>query len=364
MWKSIVFIFVGALFFGGGAAAIEETQDTSVLIINVSGLNQLGKITLEEIESGEIVSPEFDNDGVARVEHSLEQTSVFTIRGYGSTEDERLVYVDPGTTSISIYVDRNDPKNSVNISVEGSKTQSIYDRYKELTSSRDSSGSSHATRELSISDRSIIAHDVLALANEHPRSIASRDAIYRLCRAAPSWFVSSQVATDYLDFLSRHHSEWQRFRFAEEAVNGFLARAPGQKVSSYSGYSPSGTPIDLRELVGEGYVLLEFWASWCTPCLEKMPSILATQNKYEKSGFKVVFISHDSQKERWLRAIDENNLGSSVNVSTLTRNDYPLANEYAIRSLPSNILLDEKGNIVANNISGLALESVLQDLLN
>ncbi|NJO92857.1 MAG: TlpA family protein disulfide reductase [Chloroflexia bacterium] len=72
-------------------------------------------------------------------------------------------------------------------------------------------------------------------------------------------------------------------------------------------------PIKLSAYHGS-YVLLDFWASWCTPCINEMPHTIEIQNKYSEKGLKVITISIDKNKEVWLKAIEKHNMQNLINL--------------------------------------------------
>ncbi|MCK7556359.1 AhpC/TSA family protein [Chitinophaga sedimenti] len=68
-----------------------------------------------------------------------------------------------------------------------------------------------------------------------------------------------------------------------------------------------GKPVSLSAYKG-GYVLVDFWASWCVPCRAENPNVLAAYEKFKDKGFKVLGVSLDEKKDRWLKAIAEDKL--------------------------------------------------------
>ena len=130
--------------------------------------------------------------------------------------------------------------------------------------------------------------------------------------------------------------------------------------------SKQGEQISLKSIVekqGYKYVLLEFWASWCGPCMHEMPNLKATYKKYHNKGFEVYASSLDSNREDWIDAMDKMGM-NWINVSGLKVAESPAPKQYAITAIPSNFLIDcSTGKIIAKNLRGDNLENKLNELL-
>jgi len=128
----------------------------------------------------------------------------------------------------------------------------------------------------------------------------------------------------------------------------------------------NGNEVSLKSVVenpANKYVLLDFWASWCGPCMGEMPHLTAAYKKYHKKGFEIFGVSFDRNKEAWMNAI-KNTKMEWVNVSTLNRFDNPAAEEYVVESIPTNLLIDcSNGVIIAKNLRGEEVEKKLAELL-
>ncbi|RED26787.1 thiol-disulfide isomerase/thioredoxin [Flavobacterium cutihirudinis] len=122
-----------------------------------------------------------------------------------------------------------------------------------------------------------------------------------------------------------------------------------------------GENISLSSLRGS-LVLVDFWASWCGPCIKEQPTLLKLHNTYPEK-LSIYSISMDTKKPLWATAIAKGKL-PWTNVSDLKYWQSPVVADYMLQSVPLNFLIDKNGIILAKNIHGKALEDMIKGLLD
>lgn len=121
-----------------------------------------------------------------------------------------------------------------------------------------------------------------------------------------------------------------------------------------------GDTLCLADLKGK-VKLVDFWASWCAPCRKENPNLLRVYNKYKDKGFDIISISIDTDREAWLKAVEEDQL-PWTQISDL-KGSAGIAKEYNIRAIPQMFLLDASNKIVAVNLRGVEIEEMLKKFL-
>ncbi len=114
-------------------------------------------------------------------------------------------------------------------------------------------------------------------------------------------------------------------------------------------------------------VLINFGASWCAPCRKKSPELLEIYNNYKDSdfedgekGFEIVSVSLDRNKIAWKNRIEKDGIGGFMNVGDMKGWKCSAAITYNIKSIPSSVMLNGKGKIIAINLSPQALRKKLK----
>jgi peroxiredoxin len=139
--------------------------------------------------------------------------------------------------------------------------------------------------------------------------------------------------------------------------------AVGKQAPDFTQNDPDGKPVKFSDVYSKNkYTLVDFWASWCGPCRQENPNVVAVYKEFNKKGFSVLGVSLDRAKDSWLQAIQKDGL-TWQHVSDLQYWNNEAAALYAINSIPANLLVDSKGTIIAKGLRGDALKAKIAELL-
>lgn len=135
----------------------------------------------------------------------------------------------------------------------------------------------------------------------------------------------------------------------------------GSPFPDFSEKDIDGKDLSVGKYKGK-IVLVDFWATWCGPCVAELPNVLQTYEKYHSKGFEVIGISLDSDKGKLTSFVKAKNMpwpqafdgGGWKN---------KLAQQYNVRSIPATYLIGKDGKIIAANLRGPALEQAVAKAL-
>ncbi|WP_418982698.1 thioredoxin-like domain-containing protein [Alistipes sp.] len=177
--------------------------------------------------------------------------------------------------------------------------------------------------------------------------------------------LSGQELLDEIALFSPEMQQTELLTKLKTSAEQKLKTEVGQPYMDIIQNNADGEAVSLKSVVenpANKYTLVDFWASWCGPCMGEVPHLKKTYDEFHKKGFEIYGVSFDKDREAWLGAIDQNGMGW-VHVSELNGFDNQAAKEYAVQGIPSNFLIDAQGVIVASNLRGEALYEKINELL-
>ncbi|XOV68354.1 MAG: redoxin family protein [Fluviicola sp.] len=157
-------------------------------------------------------------------------------------------------------------------------------------------------------------------------------------------------------------AEYSKMEKLKEEMLAKDPLAPGKMAPDFTEAMPDGEMLSLSDLRGN-VVLLDFWASWCGPCRRENPNVVALYEKYKDKGFTVMSVSLDKDKNKWLNAIEKDNLSWPNHVSDLQFWQSKAAKLYGVSGIPFTVLIDQEGKIIRTKLRGPQLEEELSRIL-
>lgn len=147
----------------------------------------------------------------------------------------------------------------------------------------------------------------------------------------------------------------------KESIARMKALAPGAEAPEFTLPTVAGEQFSLKSLRGN-IVILDFWASWCAPCIAEMPIVKEIYAQYKDKGLKVVGISMDNVKAAWVKSIDKVQI-PWMHVSSLKgMKRCPVAQLYQVYAIPKLYIIDKEGKIIAKDLRGEDLKKKIDEL--
>ena len=159
--------------------------------------------------------------------------------------------------------------------------------------------------------------------------------------------------------LGKKYGDNQFVQYVGSKVKSSLG--PGRPAPEISMKDPDGKERKLSSLRGT-VVMIDFWASWCRPCRMENPNVVRLYSKYHDKGFEIYSVSLDKNRADWVKAIEQDGLVWENHVSDLNGWTSSGGATYGITSVPSTVLIDREGKIIARNLRGEELARKLGEI--
>ena len=186
---------------------------------------------------------------------------------------------------------------------------------------------------------------------------------YFLLTYYPDELIDIQSRSRLIKLLPEEMRKREQIRVMEQSLEASAKTAEGATIPDFSRPAPDGTSLSIMSEVSQHRItIIDFWASWCGPCRQEIPSVIELYKKYKDKGLGIVGVSLDNDKDEWLTAIKQLNMAWP---QMSDQNDWgnSVAKLFNITSIPHTIVVDQQGKILRHGLRGEALANFVAEQL-
>lgn len=280
-------------------------------------------------------------------------------------------YIEPSTTTITIA----DIQNMGDSEIFGGRTQKEYElmenRLSRLNFMEIWNESNHLYSEkektTDSNELSVISSKIDSLSNEYqklrdesvqiqiefikenPNSYVSANALGNILKQSEGLQIIDTIQSLYnnLDLKIKNSVVGKEI---DQELKYYYGSRVGVSAPDFSLIDENGEILELSSLKGK-YVLLDFWASWCVPCIEDFPQLKEIYKNYS-ADLEIVGISRDENSEQWKNAIQKYDLSRWKQLSLKDNHDTQLIKQYFVSAIPVKVLIAPDGKIIGKWFGG------------
>jgi len=180
-------------------------------------------------------------------------------------------------------------------------------------------------------------------------------------------FDNTEKGIEIIEQLKKDFPETKPGKSADETIKSIKqqeeskkiqrALVEGSKFPDFEEKDLTGNSLSIAKYKGK-VVLVDFWATWCGPCVAELPNVLKAYEKHHSAGFEIIGISLDKEEQKLKDFIKSKNMPWAQYFDGKGWQS-KLAGKYGVNSIPATYLLDGEGKIIAKNLRGEALEKAV-----
>ena len=307
-------------------------------------------------------------DGKFALSGQVDSVKLCVVYPKQDIDDAVLLFIEPGTIALTMSGNANTSRVGGTKSNDG--LQALTDKTNELEERMEQLTQAFSDSTLTEEKRAAITDEYAQLQGELPQLFA--EAARQNIDNEFGFFVLTNLAPEMdLDVVQQLIGKMpSRFRQRKEVseleamIAQAHAEAPEQQLEDFSMATPDGDELNVMDEVAQHRLtIIDFWASWCQPCMKEMPNMKALYEKYHDQGLGIIGVSLDEDHGQWTQAIKAQGL-KWPQVSDLQGWHNAAAEMYQVQSIPHMMVVDSTGVILQRGLRGEALEQFVAEHLD
>ena len=187
---------------------------------------------------------------------------------------------------------------------------------------------------------------------------------YFLLTYYPEDLIDNDNRLRLIEKLSDERRQRDAIKQIEGSIRQSAKTAEGATIPNFAQATPEGDELSIMtEVSKHKMTVIDFWASWCGPCRQEMPFMLALYESFKDRGLGIVGVSLDKDKDAWIAAINTLKL-PWPQMSDLKYWDNAAAKLFNINSIPHTIVVDQQGKILRRGLRGEELKKFIEQQLD
>ena len=288
----------------------------------------------------------------------------------GGMEDPNLGYffIEPGNIEVQVEED-----NFKEIKIVGSNSQKEFEKVKSKTKPI------RLKLDSISNNKSANSNDLLIAGNEKIQKIELNYAIENPESSLSPYFLNfyqRSIPIDSVQNIFSSFSANNKQSLDGKKIHSFLKKMivkVDDAAPDFNVVDISGNKLSLDSFKGK-YLLIDFWADWCKPCIAKFPEVKSLINEYSDKGLEVLFVSFDETEDDWKKGVKKYDLNNwdhtFVGFNNIDSKE-SIGYQFDIKPIPAYILIDPNGKIIGRFASAskegktfIDLKEKLETLLN
>ena len=297
-------------------------------------------------------------DGKFSASGTADSTQLCVVYAMNNPRQSAMFFLEPGT--INLTIDEEPGKSKVSGTKVNDAWQKITDISNSYGEQMEQKSEKLYDENLSDEERQAIMSELDKLNNElmakiiecGEENIDNELGYFVLVNIPDNNVMTPEKRMEMIDKLPSHMRERDLIQQIIKMVEASKATAKGQVIEDFSQATPDGGELSaMAEIKQHKITIIDFWASWCGPCRQEMPSMKSLYKDFKDKGLGIIGVSLDEDKDAWVKAIEE--LGIQwPQMSDLQGWNSSAAQQFQVNAIPHLIIVDENGTILERGLRG------------